>query len=141
MEWIRNRRPSPALVISLIALAVALAGTAGALPGRNSVKSNDIAPKSVHARHLGGTVLHVTPLIDRDSTAGDGVWTTSTDSAVCRSGRLLSGGVRTGQFPPPSAAAVTQTEPRPGNRQWVGSVSTDTGGTARFSVVAYCLKR
>jgi hypothetical protein len=38
----RSRRPSPAGAIALIALVVALAGTASALPGKNSVKSNGI---------------------------------------------------------------------------------------------------
>jgi hypothetical protein len=40
-------RPSPALVVAVIALVAALGGAAVALPGRNSVKSNDIAPKNV----------------------------------------------------------------------------------------------
>jgi hypothetical protein len=39
--------PSPALVVSVVALVVALTGVAVALPGRNSVQSNDIKPKNV----------------------------------------------------------------------------------------------
>jgi hypothetical protein len=41
------RRPSPAMVVAVVALVLALTGAAVALPGRNSVKSNDIAPKNV----------------------------------------------------------------------------------------------
>lgn len=43
----RWRMPSPALVIAVIALFVALGGTATALRGQNSVKRNDIAPRAV----------------------------------------------------------------------------------------------
>jgi hypothetical protein len=41
------RRPSPAMLVAVVALVLALTGAAVALPGRNSVKSNDIAPKNV----------------------------------------------------------------------------------------------
>jgi hypothetical protein len=43
----RRGRPSPAMVVAVIALVAALSGAAVALPGRNSVRSNDIAPKGV----------------------------------------------------------------------------------------------
>ena len=36
------RRPSPAMIVAVIALVLALGGAAVALPGRNSVTSNDI---------------------------------------------------------------------------------------------------
>jgi hypothetical protein len=42
-----RRRPSAAMVVAVVALVLALTGAAVALPGRNSVKSNDIAPKNV----------------------------------------------------------------------------------------------
>jgi hypothetical protein len=48
----RERRPSPALVVSVIALAVALSGTAMALPGKNTVDSGDIVKKQVKASDL-----------------------------------------------------------------------------------------
>jgi hypothetical protein len=41
------RRPSPAMVVAVVALVLALGGAAVALPGRNSVKSNDIKPHNV----------------------------------------------------------------------------------------------
>lgn len=43
----RMRMPSPGLVVAVIALFVAMAGTATALKGRYSVKQNDIAPRAV----------------------------------------------------------------------------------------------
>ena len=43
----RLGRPSPALVVAVIALVMALGGAAVALPGRNSVTSNDIKRHNV----------------------------------------------------------------------------------------------
>jgi hypothetical protein len=49
-------RPSPAMVVAFVALFVALAGTALAVgsrvPGKNGVKSSDIAPKNVKTSDL-----------------------------------------------------------------------------------------
>lgn len=47
------RRPSPAMVVAVTALVAALTGSALALPGRNTVKSGDIAPRNVRASDLG----------------------------------------------------------------------------------------
>jgi hypothetical protein len=47
MKETARRRPSPALVVSFIALAVAITGSASALSGRNSVRSDDIARNAV----------------------------------------------------------------------------------------------
>lgn len=43
----RIRRPSPALIIAVIALVASLGGVAVALPGHHSVKADDIAPGAV----------------------------------------------------------------------------------------------
>lgn len=42
-----RRLPSPAMVVAVVALIAGLTGAAAALPGRNSVTSNDIKPKNV----------------------------------------------------------------------------------------------
>jgi hypothetical protein len=52
MDRIRGRRPSPALVISMISLLVALSGTAIGLPGRNKVDSGDIKNNGVKSKDL-----------------------------------------------------------------------------------------
>ena len=50
---LRNHgRPSPALVVAMVALIAALSGTALALPGKNSVKSSDIAAGAVKGRDI-----------------------------------------------------------------------------------------
>jgi len=41
-------RPSPALIVAVIALVAAMSGAAVALPGENTVKSNDIKKQAVH---------------------------------------------------------------------------------------------
>lgn len=52
MSRILRRRPSPAMVVAFIALCVALAGTASALPGRNQVKRDDIARNAVRSSDI-----------------------------------------------------------------------------------------
>ena len=48
MQYLRAWRPTPSFVVSCISLFVALSGTAVALQGQNSVKSDDIAKGAVH---------------------------------------------------------------------------------------------
>lgn len=58
MKSIRGRRPSPALVVSMLALILALSGSAAALRGKNTVFSDDIKNgqvKSADARDDGLT--------------------------------------------------------------------------------------
>jgi hypothetical protein len=52
MSRIMKRRPSPAMVVAFIALGVALAGTANALPGKNRVRKDDIARAAVRTQHI-----------------------------------------------------------------------------------------
>ena len=48
----RKRIPSPAMVIAVIALVAGVAGSAIALPGRNSVDSNDLRRNTVATKNL-----------------------------------------------------------------------------------------
>ena len=50
-------RPSPSMLVAIVALFAALGGTAIALPGRNTVKSADIAPKNVKQSDLGSNAV------------------------------------------------------------------------------------
>jgi hypothetical protein len=52
MSRMLRRRPSPSMVVAFIALCVALAGTATALPGRARVKKDDIARAAVRSIHI-----------------------------------------------------------------------------------------
>ena len=50
-SWLR-RRPSPSMIIGVIALIAALGGTATALQGKNSVRADDIAGNAVKTRSI-----------------------------------------------------------------------------------------
>lgn len=53
----RKRLPSPGLVVALVALFAALAGSAVALDGKNSVKPNDIAKGAVKGRAIAASAV------------------------------------------------------------------------------------
>jgi hypothetical protein len=46
------RRPSPALLVSVIALVFALGGVATALPGKKTIDKNDLARNVVRSKHI-----------------------------------------------------------------------------------------
>lgn len=52
MKSTRRRLPTPAMLIAVVALIAALTGSAVALQGKNSVKSNDIAPDAVKGKDI-----------------------------------------------------------------------------------------
>ena len=52
MSRILRRRPSPSMIVAMVALSVALAGTATALPGRARVKKDDISRAAVRSVHI-----------------------------------------------------------------------------------------
>ncbi len=52
MKRLVSKRPSPALVLSVIAVLIALGGQAGALPGKHSVGKGDLAKGAVTAASL-----------------------------------------------------------------------------------------
>jgi hypothetical protein len=52
MKRVSKRLPSPAMLVAIVALVAALTGSAVALQGKNSVKSNDIAPNAVKGKDI-----------------------------------------------------------------------------------------
>jgi hypothetical protein len=48
----KTRRPSASLVVSFVALAIAISGTAVALPGKNKVETNDLEKNAVTAKKI-----------------------------------------------------------------------------------------
>jgi hypothetical protein len=81
MTRIRNFRPSPAMVVALVALSVALAGTASALPGHNRVKRDDIARNSVSASDIRKNAIR-TRHIKRGQVTRSKIAKRSIDSAL-----------------------------------------------------------
>jgi hypothetical protein len=148
MKPIRKLRPSPAMVVALLALFVAMGGSAFAFGlGRNSVHSANIAPGAVKASDLGKLSLRSGKIVDADTTAGDGNFNFASGHAACKSGeRLISGGLRLrsdgGVFPGQHVSMV-ESGPVPKQREWAVTMNSDLGGAARkdFVVFAYCLAR
>lgn len=67
MRVLGTKRPAPGTVIAIVALIVALAGTAAALPGRNTVNSGDIKSGAVKRSDQARDQRTEWALIDLDS--------------------------------------------------------------------------
>jgi hypothetical protein len=137
--------PSPATIIAIIALFVALGGTAYAI-GRNSVGTHQIKPRAIHAKNLGPTKLRWGKIRDTDTTAADDKFNTAFGHAQCRKGeRLLGGGLRARRSPDsgPFRIVMVSSGPVTRKRQWFVTMHSDLGGAARkrFVVFGYCLMR
>lgn len=78
----RRRMPSPALILSLLAMFVALGGTATALKGKFSVKRDDIAPRAVDSSKVKLGSVNAKHLADRSV----GPWKTKLGAASSLSG-------------------------------------------------------
>ena len=81
MTRIRSFRPSPAMVVALVALSVALAGTASALPGHNRVKRDDIARNAVQSSDIRKDAIR-TRHIKKHQVTRSRIATRSIDSAL-----------------------------------------------------------
>ena len=77
-------KPSPAMVVAVISLIVAIGGTAAALPGSLTVAPDDLRKDSVGARALGKAFLGVVSgLPSTDSVRDDGEFTELEGSVRC----------------------------------------------------------
>ena len=77
-------RPSPAMVVAVISLIVAIGGTAVALPGKFRVGAEDLRTDSVGARALGKVFLGKVALISsNDPIRDDGNFTELEGSVRC----------------------------------------------------------
>lgn len=79
-------RPSPAMVVAVIALIVAIGGTAVALPGKFTVGKDDLRKSSVGARALGRMIVNYSQgLRSTDPVAEDQVFTEMRGTIRCPS--------------------------------------------------------
>lgn len=77
-------RPSPAMVVAVIALVIAIGGTAVALPGKFTVGQDDLKNSSVGARALGRMLVgHTQILRSQDPVPDDGMFTESRAVVKC----------------------------------------------------------
>jgi hypothetical protein len=71
MRRFLSRRPSPAMIVGFMALVIALSGTAGALPGINSVDSGDIKNGQVKRKDIGKNAVNGRKVANRSLTGKD----------------------------------------------------------------------
>jgi hypothetical protein len=134
---LRIPHPSPAMAIAMIALFIALGGTAFAFSSNNGSSTAD------RAGGRGKLTLRFGKLVDRDGTPFDGSFAEAFGHATCKKGeRVISGGVRqiAGGGGVISHIWTVESEPIPKKRGWYVSMNSDLGGAARkdFLAVANC---
>lgn len=141
---IRNARPSPALVIAMIALFASLGGSALAVTHSGSSSSSATADR---AAGFGKLSLRFGKLVDKDTTPGDGSFFFAIGHATCKKGeRVISGGVRQiggNQATNAQHIWMVESNPVPSKRGWYVKMNSDLGGAARsdFVVVASCARK
>ncbi len=87
----RIPRPSPAMAVAIIALIVAIGGTATALPGKFTVGQDDLKKSSVGARSLGKFLIgHSTVARSLDPVQGDDKMTETRAEILCPSDKPLA---------------------------------------------------
>ena len=159
MRRLRVQRPSPSMVVALIALSIALGGTgAYALQGRNSVDSGDLinqavkhpdlAPNSVDADNvrpnsLSGSDLTVDPqMVSESFTVAPGM--TDGGQPICPKGSYATGGgwLQQSNQPQPGATVVYSDFPFPPSNGGIAQgwqVSLTNTGSVTGTYVAYAL--
>ena len=164
MDGLKMRRPTPALVIAMIALFVALGGTAGAvvtaavpLAKRALVADNAKKVGGVTAAQLGGAAaaagakaaLAESPAGPRPSSTAAGLVTiksaptsvgangANTFSVACDSGQKVSGG---GYASGGGLVAMLGSAPTSDGSGWTVFVGDLTGSGSSGSVYAVCIK-
>jgi hypothetical protein len=72
MRYREKRRPSPALVISILALALAIGGgSAIALQGRNTVDSGDVKPNAIKSPDIARNAVKTSEIAQNAVRSGD----------------------------------------------------------------------
>jgi hypothetical protein len=131
--------PSPAMAIALVALFIALGGTAFAF-------SNGRSSTADRAGARGKLTLRFGKLVDKDSTPFDGSFFFAIGHAICKKGeRVIAGGVREINNSGSDGQHIWMVEsgPVPKKRGWYVQMNSDLGGAARkdFLVVATCERK
>lgn len=139
---VKISRPSPAMVVALIALFASLSGSALAV----SRSGQGSGTKLERAATRGNLTLRFGKIVDRDTTPFDGSFFIATGHAICKKGeRVISGGVRQmgGSATNIQHIWLVESGPVPSKRGWYVSMNSDLGGAARkdFLVVANCERK
>lgn len=138
----RISKPSPAMIVALVALVVAIGGTASALPGRFSVGRDDLKTSSVGARAIGKSLTEVVAgARSKDPLADDGEFTESDGSVVCPARAPFAFDPSVGNMGPSAIEMRRQALPNkwgsPGGYRFV--VLSDLGPEPTFTMRVNCL--
>ncbi|MBK5232533.1 MAG: hypothetical protein JJE13_06095 [Thermoleophilia bacterium] len=138
----RVPKPSPAMVVAMISLIVAIGGTAVALPGRRTVGSDDLRTGSAGARAMGAAILgHSQVFPSTDPVAGDGVFTETEGSIRCPAKAPFAFDPSIGNMGPRAFELRRNALPN----RWGGPVgyrfivSSDEGPDLGFTMIVNCL--
>ena len=140
LTQIVSRRPSPAMVVALIALFVSLTGNGLALSGKFTVDGNDLQrgavhgyamhDNSVHASALGRVVIIKASIALPDNTS-------QSVTADCPAGsQMLGGGGRTGL----TGVPLTGSWPVDDHRWQIDGTNDNSGANGTLEAYALCLK-
>jgi hypothetical protein len=89
MKYLMKARPSPAMIVALIALFVALSGTAVALNGSNTVQSDDLGPGAqVRAEDVATNAIGSGKVVNESLTGADVKNQSGVDTCVAGTVRL-----------------------------------------------------
>ncbi|MBK5111144.1 MAG: hypothetical protein JJE10_07240 [Thermoleophilia bacterium] len=138
----RFPRPSPAMVVAIISLIVAIGGTAIALPGKKTVGRGDLRDGSVGARSLGRAVLdHTKVLASTDAVAGDGAFAQIEGTIRCPSKAPFAFDPSIGNMGPEAFElrrnSLANRWGGPGGYRFI--VSTDQGPDVGYAMKLNCL--
>jgi hypothetical protein len=138
MSRILRRRPSPALLIAVVALCAALTGTATALPGKGSVKSDDIANDAVQPRHI-AKGAPVQKLIYRASRIDVAAGAQASGITPCDAGfKVTGGGARADNLATTGKGVVLQSTFPNGLDKWQADVINNGTTPATVTIWVVC---
>ena len=140
----RISRPSPAMVVAVISLIVAIGGTAIALPGKSTVTNHDLRTNAVGARAIGRTIVGFqTGLRSTDPVADDGLFTEMEGTIRCPPTAPLAFDPSIGNMGPKAFElrqnAITNRFGGPGGYRFI--VSSDQGPDLGYTMTVNCLPR
>ena len=71
MKRLSRLRPTPALIVAMTALVMAMSGAAVALPGRGDVEANDIAKNAVKSKHIAKNAVRSQEVLGKSLKGND----------------------------------------------------------------------
>jgi hypothetical protein len=145
MHRSKRGRPSPAIIVAVLALVAALGGTAVAEQATTSItkkKTKKIA-KRVANKQIALTLPigsgELATIEERSETFQVAANSTVDQTVNCNQDEtVISGGSRWDNFPGQAFVGITQVDKREGNG-WRAGGRNFTGATQPFTVYAYCL--